>query len=143
VTALVAAILMVIAGAAGTALASSRATNSTITSGTVTDGTVTHSTVTHSTAALTVNWYESAPYYSVLDSDAPDLGQVMSATGQKAFDLAFILADNGSCEPAWNDTDPRTTSASNCWTRRRAWASPRTTTRSCRSTVVSAVGPRR
>src|SRR5580700_4077062 len=54
-------------------------------------------------SALTDNWYESAPYYSVLDSAAPDLGTVMSATGQKAFDMAFILADNGSsCSPAWN-----------------------------------------
>jgi chitinase len=58
------------------------------------------------TAALSVNWYESAPYYSTLDSDAPDLGQVMSATGQKAFDMAFILADSSSCEPAWDGTDP-------------------------------------
>lgn len=57
------------------------------------------------TAALGNNWYESAPYYSVLDSDAPDLGTVMSATGQKAFDMAFILADGG-CTPAWNGTDP-------------------------------------
>ena len=86
VTAIVAAALMAIAGAAGTALASARATSG--------------------TAALTANWYESAPYYSVLDSDAPDLGQVMSATGQKAFDMAFILADNGNCDPAWNGTDP-------------------------------------
>jgi len=59
-----------------------------------------------STSALTDNWYESAPYYSVLDPDAPDLATVMSATGQKAFDLAFILADGGSCAPAWNGTDP-------------------------------------
>jgi chitinase len=58
------------------------------------------------TAALTDNWYESAPYYSVLDSAAPDLGTVMSATGQKAFDMAFILADGGGCAPAWNGTDP-------------------------------------
>jgi chitinase len=58
------------------------------------------------TSALTDNWYESAPYYSVLDSDAPDLGTVMSATGQKAFDMAFILADGSSCAPAWNGTDP-------------------------------------
>ena len=57
-------------------------------------------------SALTDNWYESAPYYSVLDSAAPDLGTVMSATGQKAFDMAFILADGGSCAPAWNGTDP-------------------------------------
>src|SRR5580693_330117 len=57
------------------------------------------------TAALSNNWYESAPYYSVLDSNAPDLGAVMSATGQKAFDMAFILADGGGCTPAWNGTD--------------------------------------
>ena len=58
------------------------------------------------TSALSDNWYESAPYYSVLDSAAPDLGTVMSATGQKAFDMAFILADGSSCTPAWNGTDP-------------------------------------
>jgi chitinase len=58
------------------------------------------------TAALTANWYESAPYYSVLDTGAPDLGTVMAATGQKAFDMAFILADGSGCTPAWNGTDP-------------------------------------
>jgi chitinase len=58
------------------------------------------------TGALSVNWYESAPYYLTMDSDAPDLGQVMTATGQKAFDMAFILADGSSCEPAWDGTDP-------------------------------------
>ena len=57
-------------------------------------------------AALPVNWYESAPYYSTLDSSGPDLGQVMSATGQKAFDMAFILASGGSCAPSWDGTDP-------------------------------------
>jgi len=57
-------------------------------------------------AALSVNWYESAPYYSTLDSNAPDLGQVMSATGQKAFDMAFILANGSSCAPSWDGTDP-------------------------------------
>jgi chitinase len=57
-------------------------------------------------AALSVNWYESAPYYSTLDSNAPDVGQVMSATGQKAFDMAFILANGGSCAPSWDGTDP-------------------------------------
>ncbi len=58
-----------------------------------------------SAAALPASWYESAPYYSVLDSAGPDLGTVMSATGQKAFDMAFILA-GGGCTPAWNGTDP-------------------------------------
>ncbi|HEX4259350.1 MAG TPA: chitinase [Streptosporangiaceae bacterium] len=56
-------------------------------------------------SALSANWYEGAPYYSVLDGGAPDLGTVMSATGARAFDLGFILAGNG-CTPAWNGTDP-------------------------------------
>ena len=59
-----------------------------------------------SAAALSANWYESAPYYSTLDSSGPDLGSVMSATGQKAFDMAFILANGGSCAPSWDGTDP-------------------------------------
>jgi chitinase len=59
-----------------------------------------------SASALSANWYESAPYYSTLDSSAPDLGTVMSATGQKAFDMAFILASGSSCAPAWDGTDP-------------------------------------
>ncbi len=61
---------------------------------------------TAATAALSANWYESAPYYSTLDSSAPDLGTVMSATGQKAFEMAFILANGGSCAPSWDGTDP-------------------------------------
>ncbi len=52
------------------------------------------------------NWYESAPYYSTLDANGPDLGQVMAATGQKAFELAFILADGSSCDPSWDGSDP-------------------------------------
>jgi chitinase len=63
-------------------------------------------TSAHAQTALSNNWYESAPYYSTLDSQAPDLGQVMAATGQKAFDMAFILADGSSCDPAWDGTDP-------------------------------------
>jgi chitinase len=62
--------------------------------------------VARAQTALSDNWYESAPYYLTLDSAAPDLGQVMSATGQKAFDMAFILADGSSCTPAWDGTDP-------------------------------------
>ena len=53
-----------------------------------------------SASALSANWYESAPYYSTLDPAAPDLSQVMAATGQKAFDMAFILAGTGSCDPS-------------------------------------------
>jgi chitinase len=70
-------------------------------------GTV-HTTVREAAAQvspLSANWYEGAPYYSVLDGGAPDLGTVMSATGAKAFDLGFILAGNG-CSAAWNGTDP-------------------------------------
>jgi chitinase len=64
-------------------------------------------TANAASSALTANWYESAPYYYTLDSSAPDLGQVMSATGQKAFELAFILAPNGGgCTPTWDGTDP-------------------------------------
>jgi chitinase len=54
-------------------------------------------------AALGTNWYESAPYYLTLDSQAPDLAQVMPATGQKAFVLSFIL-DGGGCTPTWDGT---------------------------------------
>ena len=57
-------------------------------------------------SALSANWYESAPYYSTLDSSGPDLGSVMAATGQKAFDMAFILASGGGCTPSWDGTDP-------------------------------------
>ena len=57
--------------------------------------------------ALTANWYESAPYYYVLDSAAPDPGQVISATGEKAYELAFLLAPSGGgCTPTWDGTDP-------------------------------------
>ena len=59
-----------------------------------------------SVAALSANWYESAPYYSTLDSSGPDLGSVMSATGQKAFEMAFILANSSSCSPSWDGSDP-------------------------------------
>ncbi|HEU5333664.1 MAG TPA: chitinase [Actinocrinis sp.] len=55
------------------------------------------------TAALSSNWYASAPYDMPLDNNPPNLAQVMSATGQKAFELAFVLAqNNSSCAPAWD-----------------------------------------
>jgi chitinase len=63
-------------------------------------------TSAHAQAALSNNWYESAPYYYAQDSTPPDLSQVMSATGQKAFDMSFILASGGSCAPAWEGNDP-------------------------------------
>ncbi|MFF7634953.1 chitinase [Kitasatospora sp. NPDC008050] len=53
--------------------------------------------------ALSSNWYASAPYLMPEDNSAPDAGAVMDATGQKAFQLAFIL-DSGGCNPAWGGT---------------------------------------
>src|SRR5205809_2823986 len=53
-------------------------------------------------AALGSNWYGAAPYVMPLDNNPPDLSQVMAATGQKSFMLAFILAPNGGgCSPTW------------------------------------------
>ena len=53
--------------------------------------------------ALGSNWYASAPYDMPLDNDPPDLTQVMAATGEKAYVLAFVLAENNStCAPAWD-----------------------------------------
>jgi len=58
-------------------------------------------------AALTSNWYGSAPYVMPLDNNPPDLASVMAASGQKAFELAFILAPNaGGCTPTWGGTAP-------------------------------------
>jgi chitinase len=56
-------------------------------------------------AALSGNWYGAAPYVMPLDNTPPDLTQVMSATGQKSFELAFVLADGG-CTPGWGGTAP-------------------------------------
>jgi chitinase len=56
-------------------------------------------------AALTDNWYASAPYLMPFDNAPPDPVTVMNATGQKAFQLAFILA-GGSCSPTWDGTRP-------------------------------------
>jgi chitinase len=53
--------------------------------------------------ALSGNWYGAAPYDMPLDNDPPDLTQVMAATGQKSFELAFVLSDGG-CSAAWDGT---------------------------------------
>ncbi|SFJ25232.1 chitinase [Amycolatopsis sacchari] len=56
-------------------------------------------------AALSSNWYASAPYLMPQSNNPPDPVTVMSATGQKAFQLAFILAPNGGgCSPTWDGT---------------------------------------
>ncbi|MCO5996734.1 carbohydrate-binding protein [Actinoallomurus rhizosphaericola] len=63
------------------------------------------SAATSPAAALGGNWYGAAPYVMPFDNDPPDLGPVMSATGQKTFQLAFILAPNGGgCRPTWDGT---------------------------------------
>lgn len=53
--------------------------------------------------ALGTNWYNAAPYVMPLANTPPSITSVMSATGAKAFTLAFVVADNG-CTPAW-ETD--------------------------------------
>jgi chitinase len=58
-------------------------------------------------AALGGNWYGAAPYVMPFDNSPPDLGPVMSATGQKSFQLAFILAPSGGgCSPTWDGSHP-------------------------------------
>jgi chitinase len=54
-------------------------------------------------AALSSNWYGAAAYVMPLDNNPPDLPTVMSATGQKTFELAFVLSDGG-CNAAWGGT---------------------------------------
>jgi chitinase len=55
--------------------------------------------------ALSSNWYASAPYLMPQSNNPPDPTVVMAATGQKAFQLAFILAPNGGgCSPTWDGT---------------------------------------
>ncbi|MDT5031870.1 MAG: chitinase [Actinoplanes sp.] len=56
-------------------------------------------------ATLSTNWYASAPYLMPFDNSPPNPVEVMNATGQKAFQLAFILAPNGGgCSPTWDGT---------------------------------------
>jgi chitinase len=56
-------------------------------------------------AALDTRWYASAPYLMPFDNSPPDPVTVMKATGQKAFQLAFILAPKtGGCTPTWDGT---------------------------------------
>ena len=94
------------AGTTGAIAAVAFATTGATTTGATTTGAANVRAVADvQAAALGANWYESAPYYSTLDSSAPDLGQVMAATGQKAFEMAFILA-GGGCTPSWDGTDP-------------------------------------
>jgi chitinase len=69
-------------------------------------GSTTAASRTATPAALGSNWYASAPYLMPLDNNPPSATDVMAATGQKAFQLAFILANGSSCSPAWDGTAP-------------------------------------
>jgi chitinase len=72
-------------------------------------------------ANLSSTWYASAPYLMPFDNSPPDPVTVMNATGQKAFQLAFILA-GGGCTPTWDGTRPVSsdTDAANLISRIRA-----------------------
>jgi chitinase len=62
-------------------------------------------TAQHAGAALSTAWYASAPYLMPFENNPPDPITVMKATGQKTFQLAFILAPNGGgCTPTWDGT---------------------------------------
>ena len=61
---------------------------------------------TASAATLSASWYAQAPYVMPLSNNPPSLPAVMSATGEKAFMLAFILANGSSCSPAWDGVSP-------------------------------------
>ncbi len=56
------------------------------------------------TAAVSRGWYGAAAYVMPLDNSPPDLSQVMAATGQKTFELAFVLS-GGGCSAAWDGTN--------------------------------------
>ncbi|HEX5402637.1 MAG TPA: carbohydrate-binding protein [Pseudonocardiaceae bacterium] len=66
-------------------------------------GSATTTTAVQPAVALSNNWYAAAPYVMPLDNNPPDLPTVMAATGQKSFELAFVLSDGG-CGAAWDGT---------------------------------------
>ncbi len=57
----------------------------------------------HAATAPARSWYGAAAYVMPFDNSPPDLSTVMSATGQKTFELAFILA-GGGCTAKWDGT---------------------------------------
>jgi chitinase len=62
-----------------------------------------HGSAAASPAAVSSGWYGAAPYVMPLDNNPPNLPAVMAATGQKTFELAFVLSDGG-CNAAWGGT---------------------------------------
>ncbi|WP_312871551.1 chitinase [Amycolatopsis acididurans] len=76
-----------------------------IATATIVAGTAIASAPLASAATLSDKWYASAPYLMPLSNNPPDPVSVMTATGQKAFQLAFILApSSGGCSPTWDGT---------------------------------------
>jgi chitinase len=65
--------------------------------------TSTRSSSAKAAGAISANWYNAAPYVMPLANNPPSLTTVMSASGARAFTLAFVVADGG-CTPAW-ETD--------------------------------------
>jgi chitinase len=57
----------------------------------------------HAASGVSRGWYGAAAYVMPFDNSPPDLPSVMGATGQKTFELAFILS-NGGCSAAWDGT---------------------------------------
>ncbi|WP_243794773.1 glycosyl hydrolase [Saccharopolyspora gloriosae] len=56
---------------------------------------------------LDPRWYGAAPYVTPMYGNPPDLPRVMRETGQKTFQLAFVLAPkSGGCQPTWDGTTP-------------------------------------
>lgn len=72
-------------------------------SGTTGSSSSSSTSTTAASTALSANWYASAPYFMPDDNNPPDIAAVMQATGQKAFQLAFILAGSG-CTATWDGT---------------------------------------
>jgi chitinase len=63
--------------------------------------------VSYSDARLSDNWYGAAPYAMPADRDAPDLAQVMAATGQRSFTLGPVRAPTGGgCRATWGGDQP-------------------------------------
>jgi chitinase len=65
-------------------------------------------------ASVSRGWYGAAAYVMPFENSPPDLPSVMAATGQKTFELAFVLS-GGGCSPAWDgihDINSDTTASS-------------------------------
>ena len=78
-----------------------------VVAGTATAIASTNNALADTPQAIGNNWFASAPYLMPVSNNPPDATTVMAATGQKAFQLAFILAPNGGgCSPTWDGVNP-------------------------------------